>query len=126
MHSDVYKLYLLLIRSTLKEEKPGLPTLCTGVCGQQAASRAAGLKKFGLNHDANKSEALSTMDIFRGKVIEIKEGVVIAKVRIDIGGGFLITHTIMIEDVLDLDITVGDEVCTLIKGDRVRLMKELS
>jgi len=89
-------------------------------------SLAGGLKKFRLNHDANKSEALSTMDIFRGKVIEIKEGVVIAKVRIDIGGGFLITHTIMIDDVLDLDITVGDEVCTLIKGDSVRLMKELS
>ena len=69
---------------------------------------------------------LSTTNIFKGKVKEIKEGVIIAKIQIDIGNGLFMTHTVMIDDVVNLAIREGDEVHALVDADSIILVKDLS
>lgn len=67
---------------------------------------------------------LSTRNVIKGKVMEVKEGAVAAKVRIDIGGGNIITSTITVDAVRDLALREGDDVCALIKASNVMIMKE--
>lgn len=67
---------------------------------------------------------LSTRNVIKGKVIEVKEGAVAAKVRVDIGGGNIITSTITVDAVRDLALEEGDEVWALIKASNVMIMKE--
>jgi molybdopterin-binding protein len=67
---------------------------------------------------------LSTRNVIKGKIIEIKEGAVAAKVRVDIGGGNIITSTITVDAVRELALREGDEVCALIKASSVMIMKE--
>jgi len=67
---------------------------------------------------------LSTRNVIKGKVIEVKEGTVAAKVRVDIGGGNIITSTITADAVRDLDLKAGDDVSALIKASSVMIMKQ--
>ncbi len=67
---------------------------------------------------------LSTRNIIKGKVKEVQEGMVIANVKVDVGGGNTITSTITVEAVKELGIKVGDEVSVLIKASSVMLGKE--
>jgi molybdopterin-binding protein len=67
---------------------------------------------------------LSTRNIIKGKVTDVMEGAVAAKVKVDIGGGNVITSTITVEAVKDLGIKVGDEVSVLIKASSVMLGKD--
>ncbi|MDY0042299.1 MAG: TOBE domain-containing protein [Desulforhabdus sp.] len=67
---------------------------------------------------------LSTRNVLKGKVVEVKEGAVAAKVRVDIGGGSIITSTITVDAVRDLALREGDEVSVLIKASSVMVMKE--
>jgi molybdopterin-binding protein len=67
---------------------------------------------------------LSTRNIIKGKVTDVNEGAVAAKVKVDIGGGNTITSTITVEAVKELGIKVGDEVSVLIKASSVMLGKE--
>ncbi|HYA39902.1 MAG TPA: TOBE domain-containing protein [Syntrophobacteraceae bacterium] len=67
---------------------------------------------------------LSTRNIIKGKVTDVKEGVVMAKVKVDVGSGNVLTSLISLEAVKDLDIKVGDEVHVLIKATSVMLAKE--
>ena len=65
---------------------------------------------------------LSARNQFKGKVVEIKEGVVTAKIVVDIGGGNLITSMISMDSVKDLDIKTGSDVTAVIKSTSVMLM----
>jgi molybdopterin-binding protein len=67
---------------------------------------------------------LSTRNVIKGKVVEVKEGAVAAKVRIDIGGGNILTSTITVDAVRELAIREGDEVFALIKASSVMVMKD--
>ncbi len=67
---------------------------------------------------------LSTRNVIKGKVLEVKEGTVAAKVKVDIGGGNAITSMITVDAVKDLSIKVGDEVSVLIKATSVMVMKQ--
>lgn len=67
---------------------------------------------------------LSTRNVIKGKVTDVQEGMVAAKVKVDIGGGNAITSTITVEAVKELGIKVGDEVSVLIKASSVMLAKE--
>ncbi len=67
---------------------------------------------------------LSTRNILKGKVTDVTEGTVAAKVKVDIGGGNTITSTITVEAVKELGVKVGDEVSVLIKASNVMLGKE--
>jgi len=67
---------------------------------------------------------LSTRNILKGKVIDLQEGSVAAKVKVDIGGGNVISSTITVEAVKELEIKVGDEISVLIKASSVMLGKD--
>ncbi len=67
---------------------------------------------------------LSTRNVLKGKIVEVKEGTVAAKVRVDIGGGNILTSTITVDAVRDLGLKEGDNVSALIKASNVMIMKE--
>ncbi|MFA6011885.1 MAG: TOBE domain-containing protein [Desulfobacteraceae bacterium] len=67
---------------------------------------------------------LSTRNVIKGKVIDVQEGKVAAKVKVDIGSGNVISSTVTVEAVKELDIKVGDDICVLIKASSVMLGKE--
>jgi molybdopterin-binding protein len=67
---------------------------------------------------------LSTRNVLKGKVVDLQEGMVAAKVKVDIGAGNTITATVTVEAVKELGIKVGDEINVLIKASSVMLGKE--
>ena len=66
---------------------------------------------------------LSTRNQIKGKVIEVVKGAVAAKVKIDIGGGNMITSTITDDAVNDLKLKKGDKVVALIKASSIMIGK---
>lgn len=64
---------------------------------------------------------LSARNQLKGKVTNIKEGSVNAILTVDIGGGNVITSTISLDSVRELDITVGSEVTAIIKATSVMI-----
>jgi molybdopterin-binding protein len=66
---------------------------------------------------------LSARNVFKGKVLDIKVGPIASKVRVDIGGGNVVTSTITADAADDLDIAVGDEISVIIKSSSVMLGK---
>lgn len=65
---------------------------------------------------------LSARNQFKGKVLQIKEGVVTASVLVDIGGGNKMTSIISMDSINELGIKVGSEVITVVKSTSVMLM----
>ncbi len=68
---------------------------------------------------------LSTRNILKGKVVDVKEGMILAKVKVDIGGGNIVTAIITDESLKELDVKVGDELATIIKATSVMVAKEI-
>lgn len=66
---------------------------------------------------------LSTRNQIKGKVIQVDKGSVMARVRVDIGGGNIITSTITMDAVNDLKLANGDDVSVLIKASSVMIGK---
>lgn len=66
---------------------------------------------------------LSARNIFTGKVTELKQGAVNSVVKVDIGGGNVVTSMVTLGAVEDLGIGVGDEVTVVIKSSDVMLAK---
>jgi len=66
---------------------------------------------------------LSTRNQIKGKVIEVVKGKVAAKVKVDIGGGNVISSTITVDAVNDLKLKKGDAVVVLIKASSVMIGK---
>lgn len=66
---------------------------------------------------------LSARNIFTGKVTELKQGAVNSVVKVDIGGGNVITSMVTLGAVEDLGIDIGDEVTVVIKSSDVMLAK---
>ena len=64
---------------------------------------------------------LSARNVLKGQVVEVKKGAVAAQVRIDIGGGNVLTSMITVDAVEDLGITQGDQVSVVIKSSEVML-----
>ncbi len=67
---------------------------------------------------------LSTRNLIKGKVVEIKEGAVVAKVKVDIGGGNFLTSTITVDAARDLALKEGEQVFAFIKASNVMIAKE--
>jgi len=65
---------------------------------------------------------LSARNQLAGSVAAVKEGVVEAQVKIDIGGQF-VTSVITMDALKELGIAVGDQVVAIIKADAVMLGK---
>ena len=66
---------------------------------------------------------LSARNILKGKVAGIEQGMITAKVRVDIGGGVVITSIISKEAVGDLGLKVEDEAIAVIKATEVMIAK---
>ncbi|HEX9477774.1 MAG TPA: molybdopterin-binding protein [Methylomirabilota bacterium] len=67
---------------------------------------------------------LSARNIIKGKVLELKLGSTTAHVRIDVGGGTVITSSITNEAVEALALKVGDAAYAVIKASDVMVGKD--
>lgn len=66
---------------------------------------------------------ISARNQIKGKVVEIVTDKVAAKVKIDIGGGNVLTSMVLAESVTDLGLKVGDTAFAIIKSTEVMLSK---
>ncbi len=66
---------------------------------------------------------ISARNVFKGKVLEVKEGPVNSQVKVDIGGGNVITSMITTDATKDLGVAVGEEIHVDIKASEVMLAK---
>ncbi len=64
---------------------------------------------------------LSARNVIKGKVTAIKTGAVAAQVQVDVGGGNVITSTVTVDAVEDLDLREGSDVQVVIKASEVIL-----
>ncbi|HMR34571.1 MAG TPA: molybdopterin-binding protein [Geminicoccaceae bacterium] len=62
---------------------------------------------------------ISARNVLKGKVIDVTLGQTTAHVRIDIGGGKVVTSSITNEAVAELGLKVGDEAYAVIKASDV-------
>ncbi len=62
---------------------------------------------------------LSARNQFKGKVVEIQEGAVNGIVKIDIGGGNVVSATISMNAIRELGLEVGKEAYAVIKATSV-------
>jgi len=64
---------------------------------------------------------ISARNAIKGKVVGVKKGAVAAQVRVDIGGGNVVTSMITVDAVEDLGIATGSDVTVLVKATEVML-----
>jgi len=64
---------------------------------------------------------LSARNVLRGRVIDIDKGKVTAIVRVDIGGGTVITSSITMAALKDLKLKKGSDVRAIVKASEVLL-----
>jgi molybdopterin-binding protein len=62
---------------------------------------------------------LSARNVLSGKVTEIERGTVNAVVKVDIGGGKIISSMITLDALTDLGVAVGSDVFAIIKSSNV-------
>lgn len=62
---------------------------------------------------------ISARNQFKGKVVEVVDGAVNGIVKIDIGGGNIISSVITMSSIKELGIAVGKEAYALIKASNV-------
>jgi molybdopterin-binding protein len=67
---------------------------------------------------------LSSRNVVTGKVLKVDEGMIMAKVKVEVGNGNVLTALISKEAVEELDVKVGDEINALIKATSVMLAKD--
>lgn len=67
---------------------------------------------------------LSARNIIKGKVLEVTRGATTAHIKIDIGGGTVITSSITNEAVEALDLKVGEAAYAVIKASDVMVGKD--
>ncbi len=66
---------------------------------------------------------ISARNQIAGTVVEVHPGAVNATVKVDIGGGNLVTASITNDAVTDLGLAVGDAVTVIVKASDVLLGK---
>jgi molybdopterin-binding protein len=66
---------------------------------------------------------LSARNQLKGKIVDVTKGATTSHVRIDIGGGVIITASITNESVADLGLKTGDEAWAVIKASDVMIGK---
>ena len=67
---------------------------------------------------------ISARNQIKGTVIEVKKGATTSHVRVDIGGGQIVTSSITNEAVDDLGIKVKDHVTVVVKASDVMIAVE--
>jgi molybdopterin-binding protein len=66
---------------------------------------------------------LSARNVFDGKVVEVTSGPINSRVKVDIGGGNVVTSVVTAGAIEDLGVSVGDSVKVVIKSSDVMLAK---
>ena len=66
---------------------------------------------------------LSARNQLKGRVVGVEKGTTTAHVRIDIGGGVIVTSSITNDAVDDLGLKAGDEAYAVIKASDVMIGK---
>jgi molybdopterin-binding protein len=66
---------------------------------------------------------LSARNQFNGKIVNVNKGMTTSHVRVDIGGGVVITSSITNEAVDELGLKAGDEAWAVIKASDVMIGK---
>jgi molybdopterin-binding protein len=66
---------------------------------------------------------LSARNVFKGKVIDATSGPIMAKVRVDIGSGNVVTAIVTADAMSALGVHAGDEISVVIKATEVMLAK---
>ena len=66
---------------------------------------------------------LSARNQLKGKIVDVVKGATTSHVRIDIGGGVIVTSSITNEAVADLALKQGDEAWAVIKASDVMIGK---
>ena len=66
---------------------------------------------------------LSARNQLKGKIVTVTKGQTTAHVRIDIGGGVIVTSSITNEAVDDLGLRVGDDAFAVVKASDVMVGK---
>jgi molybdopterin-binding protein len=66
---------------------------------------------------------LSARNQLKGKIVDVAKGATTSHVRIDIGGGVIVTSSITNEAVADLNLRVGDDAWAVIKASAVMIGK---
>jgi len=66
---------------------------------------------------------LSARNQLKGKIVDVAKGATTSHVRIDIGGGVIVTSSITNEAVADLNLRVGDDAWAVIKASDVMIGK---
>jgi molybdopterin-binding protein len=64
---------------------------------------------------------ISARNRFKGKIVEIKRGAVMAHVAVQIDGGAVIHSAIFVDSVDDLGLKTGDEVLAVVKSTDVMI-----
>ena len=64
---------------------------------------------------------ISARNQIKGTVLDVKKGATTSHVRVDIGGGIIVTSSITNESVDDLAITAGGKVMVVIKASDVMI-----
>ena len=64
---------------------------------------------------------ISARNVIAGKVVDVKKGAVAAQVRVDIGGGNIVTSSITVDSVDNLALRPGSDVAVIIKASSVLL-----
>jgi molybdopterin-binding protein len=66
---------------------------------------------------------LSARNQIKGRIVNVAKGQTTAHIRVDIGGGNIVTSSITNEAVDDLALAVGDEVTVIVKASDVMIGK---
>jgi molybdopterin-binding protein len=67
---------------------------------------------------------LSARNKLKGKIIAVEEGLITAKVKIDLGSGNVVTSIISREAISELDLKVDDMAYAVIKSTEIMIGKD--
>ena len=67
---------------------------------------------------------LSARNVLKGKIVEVRKGTVTTHVRIDIGGGAVVTSSITNEAAEELKLAQGDDAYAVVKASDVIVAKD--
>jgi molybdopterin-binding protein len=71
----------------------------------------------------DRTMKLSARNQLKGKIVDVTKGATTSHVRIDIGGGVIVTSSITNEAVADLALKNGDDAWAVIKASDVMIGK---
>jgi molybdopterin-binding protein len=88
-----------------------------------ATANASAVRLMSLLMAKERRMKLSARNQLKGKIVGVTKGQTTAHVRIDIGGGVIVTSSITNEAVDDLALKVGDDAFAVIKASDVMVAK---